>query len=550
MAAAITKAGESLIAHKQATGEVLQVVRFVLALVPDLAPDAPVNRDAPKPPAEQIVFTASYTQKGFINPNQVAYSLMMGSNIGDFDWNWIGLETEENVLLSVAYVPVQQKRKNIPPHQIGNNVTRNFLVVFDGALELTAITVDASTWQHDFTVRLQDIDERERRSNRDVFGRACFFSNSLRLVNTAGTYQLQPGLAYLEGIRVELANVLSVVPETLPTTAWLDVALKRQDSSAQAEWQVMWGPDLADYVDNAAVQHFLIPLATLPNSTTVTDLRSFEAINEPLVQHFASRNGDYKDLRARATTKADVGLDQLPNAISDDPATNSSGILASTTALNNLSQQINDSLVGMVASFDMHTAPPGWLKRNGANVSRTVYAKLFAVIGTRYGAGDGSTTFNIGESRGEFIRGLDDGRGVDPGRALGSRQAGQNASHVHTVSLAESGSHNHAGSTHSTGDHVHTATTSSAGEHRHNLNMGYTNLDSGNVGGGHSHYGVQQTQPAGAHVHSIQVDSAGSHSHTLLVQPAGGHSHSVSVGASGGTESRPVNQALLICIKY
>ncbi|MFO6979591.1 phage tail protein, partial [Pseudomonas aeruginosa] len=63
----------------------------------------------------------------------------------------------------------------------GNNVTRNFLVAFDGAQELTGITIDASTWQHDFTVRLAGIDERERLANRDMFGRATFFSTGLLL---------------------------------------------------------------------------------------------------------------------------------------------------------------------------------------------------------------------------------------------------------------------------------------------------------------------------------------------------------------------------------
>ncbi|EGH48358.1 prophage PSPPH06, putative tail fiber protein, partial [Pseudomonas syringae pv. pisi str. 1704B] len=62
------------------------------------------------------------TQQGYVNPNQVVYSLLMGTDIGDFDWNWIGLETSEDVLLSVAYVPLQQKRKNVLPDQIGNNV--------------------------------------------------------------------------------------------------------------------------------------------------------------------------------------------------------------------------------------------------------------------------------------------------------------------------------------------------------------------------------------------------------------------------------------------
>ena len=56
-------------------------------------------------------------------------------------------------------------------------------------------------------------------------------------------------------------------------------------------------------------------------------------------------------------------------------------------------------------------------------MSRTTYAALFAVIGTTYGAGDGSTTFALPDLRGEFVRGLDAGRGVDVGRAIGAAQA-------------------------------------------------------------------------------------------------------------------------------
>lgn len=68
------------------------------------------------------------------------------------------------------------------------------------------------------------------------------------------------------------------------------------------------------------------------------------------------------------------------------------------------------------------TAPAGWLKANGAAVSRTAYSALFLAIGTTFGAGDGVNTFNLPDLRGEFIRGWDDGRGVDAGRAFGSAQ--------------------------------------------------------------------------------------------------------------------------------
>jgi microcystin-dependent protein len=91
--------------------------------------------------------------------------------------------------------------------------------------------------------------------------------------------------------------------------------------------------------------------------------------------------------------------------------------------------------VGMVGFFPMAAAPDGWLEANGAAVSRTTYAALFAKIGTTSGVGDGSTTFNLPDLRGEFVRGLDNGRGVDVGRAIGSSQADGIKSHSHTTSF-------------------------------------------------------------------------------------------------------------------
>ena len=89
---------------------------------------------------------------------------------------------------------------------------------------------------------------------------------------------------------------------------------------------------------------------------------------------------------------------------------------------------------GEVKWFAMNSAPSGFLKANGAAVSRTTYANLFAAIGTLYGAGNGTTTFNLPDLRGEFVRGLDDGRGVDTGRAIGTAQADEFKSHTHVVS--------------------------------------------------------------------------------------------------------------------
>jgi microcystin-dependent protein len=89
--------------------------------------------------------------------------------------------------------------------------------------------------------------------------------------------------------------------------------------------------------------------------------------------------------------------------------------------------------VGSVTMYAANTAPTGWLECSGAAVSRTTYAGLFAAIGTVFGTGDGSTTFNLPDMRGEFARGWDNGRGVDPARAFGSAQADELEAHVHSV---------------------------------------------------------------------------------------------------------------------
>lgn len=99
----------------------------------------------------------------------------------------------------------------------------------------------------------------------------------------------------------------------------------------------------------------------------------------------------------------------------------------------------DDTTVGSVAAFAANTPPAGWLKANGATVSRTTYADLFARIGVTFGAGNGTTTFTLPDMRGEFIRGWDDGRGVDAARIFGSAQGDEFRTHHHSLQKVNSG---------------------------------------------------------------------------------------------------------------
>lgn len=91
-------------------------------------------------------------------------------------------------------------------------------------------------------------------------------------------------------------------------------------------------------------------------------------------------------------------------------------------------------LVGTILAFGGSSAPDKYVLCHGQELDRVTYATLFAVIGTSFGGGNGVSTFNVPDLRGEFLRGWDASKGVDPGRVFGSSQSGAIQSHVHDQS--------------------------------------------------------------------------------------------------------------------
>jgi microcystin-dependent protein len=104
--------------------------------------------------------------------------------------------------------------------------------------------------------------------------------------------------------------------------------------------------------------------------------------------------------------------------------------------------------IGTILPFGAAVIPPGYLLANGGQISRTIYSKLFAVIGTSFGYGDNSTTFNRPNGQGKFLRGTDNAAAIDPDRAarvvcatggatgdnVGSCQGDVFQGHYHTIS--------------------------------------------------------------------------------------------------------------------
>ena len=198
-------------------------------------------------------------------------------------------------------------------------------------------------------------------------------------------------------------------------------------------------------------------------------------------------------------------------------ADGSAGEFLKTDGSGNLSFSIVQGVPsGAVFCIAVASVPSGYLECNGAAVSRTTYAALFAVIGTQYGSGNGSSTFNIPDLRGEFIRGFDNGRGVDSGRSVASSQSHQHPQHDHAVSASSSSSVTDPG-------HTHTA------------NYGQGNLVSS--GGA---FGLRDSGTA----NRINSNNTG-----ISVSTSTSISQSQRGGTSNSSETRPRNIAMMYVIK-
>ena len=187
---------------------------------------------------------------------------------------------------------------------------------------------------------------------------------------------------------------------------------------------------------------------------------------------------------------------------------------------------------GAVIWYAGSTAPTGYLKANGDSIPNgsgtvqgvtTDFAGLYAIVGA-----------NVPDLRGEFIRALDDGRGVDGSRGIRTAQTDVIKSHTHVATTGTDGAH------------THTFTTGNDGAHTHTMTSGGENDASGpttQIAGGGQVDGTPGTETTSStsHQHSGTTNTTNStHTHNIAVQN----------NADGGTETRPRNVALLACIKY
>ena len=384
---------------------------------------------------------------------------------------------------------------------------------------------------------------------------------TINLANDLGTTALKFNNIY--------ANNISASSLTGPTTVNGVITPFETDSQNFGASNLRWNNIYTklietETVNTTAVNATTVTATTLRGALAVSSM--VDTLNNTITRFdvdgtFANNSDSILPSQKSIKTYVDTAITTLSNSLQ-----------AAIAALQNQLANVSSVVAGTVFYTANSVVPNGYLLCNGALISTTTYADLFAAIGYTYG-GSGAT-FRLPDLRGEFIRGLDSSRGVDAGRTLGSFQDQLVISHNHSITLA--------GDTTSAGDHNHTVSESS---HRHEFNdvwliqsdgpTNFTNLDGSQGWPARDINGVQdtgnpQTSPSyGAYVTPTwdnngdggvndnalwtirnRTDSSGG---VVGITAAPAHTHGVSLSGTtlttGGSETRPRNVALTPIIK-
>ncbi|AAZ93672.1 unknown [Pasteurella phage F108] len=252
------------IASKTILGERVELTEFIFAQLPLEQLNA-LSKYSTLPDDHFIVHRQAVSKTGLINEDSVAYSVTMGTDVGDFTFNFIGLLTKEG-LLAVAVRAAETQKLATKNGLQGNSLTRSILLEFSGAAEATQINVPAQTWQIDFTARLNGIDEDIRNLARDIYGEIRFFNDGfLAVKQSKNIVTIKSGVAYLKGYRVELAHDEIIGINRSDCAIYIDL-VSQGDVVSKTVKKISFLTDRKDdYTDKAGNEHYIIKIADVEN---------------------------------------------------------------------------------------------------------------------------------------------------------------------------------------------------------------------------------------------------------------------------------------------
>lgn len=277
MSQVITNAFEHYWQSSLAAEQPVVLDEFILADIPNLDITSPIDPDTGLPPESQIVHRQNVDQRGRINNNAVAYTIVMDTTVGDFSFNAMYLRNKANgVIGMIVYKGRETKLKtDQTTGQTGNSLVKSMLMGYDQAAEATLTNVDAGTWQIDYAARLRGQDEDLRQLASQLYGHHTFIGDGFKVVQQDGGHQVTQGVAIVGGLRIELKQPQVIYPGNKPIGVWVDV---HRSGSLLSEHQnhftiITSVAELADHVDSNGYPHYVAKLGTILADSTIEDGR-------------------------------------------------------------------------------------------------------------------------------------------------------------------------------------------------------------------------------------------------------------------------------------
>ncbi|MDR3432551.1 MAG: phage tail protein [Rouxiella aceris] len=362
----ITKAFVEWKAQQAADNQPVTLDEFIFASVPDLDVSNPISNTESVPAADAIVYRQAVNKTGVVNSNSVVYSVTLGADVGDFDFNWIGLINKASgTLAMIIHAPIQRKVQNTSGQQ-GNVLVRSMLMEFSSAQASTGITTPAETWQIDFTARLAGMDETIRLAALDIYGTGAFFGNGFLVAKNGTQHFINAGLGYVGGLRAVLAAKQNIVISTKPAKVWVDVCYHGTLTSAyNTEIFFTVAETLTDY-SAGGITHYVFALASIDANGVITDLRPKGSI--------VDQTGNQNFLR-KDKNLADIA----------DPA-------ATLNTLNGVPKTRTVNKKALSGDIDLSPTDVGALPAGGTAVAASKLAAARKIAGVAF---DGTTDINV-----------------------------------------------------------------------------------------------------------------------------------------------------------
>jgi microcystin-dependent protein len=337
-----------------------------------------------------------------------------------------------------------------------------------------------------------------------AYNSATDFLALLRNVTGSVEIEQMPGLDYVVAALARAGFITVSIGQTpplvnQPTTVWF----QPQQPSWNGEGQLnIWNPAVGAYQNaTPALWALLLSGATPSGVLPLMDATPAET-GVSLAFARADHVHPTDTTRAPIASPIFIGEPQAPTPTAGDNSTN----IATTAFVDTAT--IGLVPIGGVVAYAASAAPANFAILNGQAISRTTFAALFALIGTTYGSGDGSTTFNLPDLRGRVIAGVDGGANRLTTASMSSQTlAGVGGTESITLGPSQIPAHTHPNSLTDNG-HVHGYQEFSAGSGTvggggsfganvaANTNAAVTGItitNAANTGGGGSHLNVQPT---------------------------------------------------------